>query len=605
MAVRILCKSRTRFISGSILILVTFGVLWFLSAEPLRTQPIPQSWKGDAHHPGVTPSRHDHPIDYLIKQSKLEFEDLIREQSHDINSAAKAYRSRRGRHPPPGFDAWFAFAQSHDGLIIESFFDQIHHDIRPFWGIEPKDLRHFAAAFGHVVSVHNGTATWRSDQDRPWMSQWHDMVQRIAQYLPDMDLAINVMDESRVIAPWETINKYLQIEENNRKLIPHSEAIASYSNLSIQEGNFQVDWHSQKLWTFAREACHPDSAARGVPVLTNFSNPIPSFLNYTSHLYEGYVSNWTQSKDPCFQPDLQTLHGSFIEPISMSTTTQLIPIFGGSKLPMNNELLLPSAMYWKDFSEGAVYSAGDSMAWEKKQEKMVWRGIASGGRNRNDTWHHFQRHRFLSMVNGTSVHLAESGDILPDFHLPPQKLYPIQPIIDGTLGGWISSFSDAAFSDLVCFPGEGNRECSYTNNYFSLGSWMNFNDMFNFKYLPDIDGNSFSGRYLSFLRSSSLPIKATIYNEWHDSRLVAWQHFVPMDNSFVDVYGIMEYFLGYGTGPGNDEAARQIATQGREWAEKVLREEDMLVYTYRLLLEYARICDDQREKLAYIPNDFL
>ncbi|CRK13419.1 hypothetical protein BN1708_020774, partial [Verticillium longisporum] len=55
---------------------------------------------------------------------------------------------------------------------------------------------------------------------------------------------------------------------------------------------------------------------------------------------------------------------------------------------------------------------------------------------------------------------------------------------------------------------------------------------------------------------------------------------------FGDYYGIMEYFLGYGDDvPGHDAAAERIATQGKIWAEKALRREDMQVYTLRLLLE--------------------
>lgn len=34
---------------------------------------------------------------------------------------------------------------------------------------------------------------------------------------------------------------------------------------------------------------------------------------------------------------------------------------------------------------------------------------------------------------------------------------------------------------------------------------------------------------------------------------------------------------------------------GKKWARKVPRKEDMLVYMLRLLLEYARICNDERE----------
>lgn len=84
---------------------------------------------------------------------------------------------------------------------------------------------------------------------------------------------------------------------------------------------------------------------------------------------------------------------------------------------------------------------------------------------------------------------------------------------------------------------------------------------------------------------------------------MAWKHFVPMDNRFGDFYGIMEYFLGYGkVVPGHDTAARKIAMEGKEWAEKVLRKEDMQVYVMRLLLEFARVSDPRRERMGWVDD---
>lgn len=81
------------------------------------------------------------------------------------------------------------------------------------------------------------------------------------------------------------------------------------------------------------------------------------------------------------------------------------------------------------------------------------------------------------------------------------------------------------------------------------------------KYLPGIDGNSFSGRYLGFVRSTSAPMKATLWREWHDALLLAWKHFVPMDSRFGDWWGILGYFLG-GEGQGKGKKGRERARIG-------------------------------------------
>jgi hypothetical protein len=70
----------------------------------------------------------------------------------------------------------------------------------------------------------------------------------------------------------------------------------------------------------------------------------------------------------------------------------------------------------------------------------------------------------------------------------------------------------------------------------------------------------------------------------------------------------MTYFSGFkGKVNGRDvdiegrpAQAAFIADQGRKWALKALRAEDASVYTFRLLLEYGRLVDDQRDKIGYV-----
>lgn len=84
-----------------------------------------------------------------------------------------------------------------------------------------------------------------------------------------------------------------------------------------------------------------------------------------------------------------------------------------------------------------------------------------------------------------------------------------------------------------------------------------------------------------------------------------------MDNTYVDLYGLVEYFIGYrpadgklegGTRESHDKEAKAIADAGREWASKVLRKDDMVLYLWRVVLEYARAVDDRREELGYVQD---
>ncbi|EFW98585.1 capsule associated protein [Grosmannia clavigera kw1407] len=200
----------------------------------------------------------------------------------------------------------------------------------------------------------------------------------------------------------------------------------------------------------------------------------------------------------------------------MSTTRELIPLFGGSKLPMNNEILIPGAMY---LSTNAIYLGGWSYGppWRRKRNAVVCRGTASGGRKWPDSWRHFHRHRLVEMLNGTAVEEAEVGDgLLTTGPLPSPDQYDVARRREGRLSAWLSSLTDASFNDRNCF-----------------------------------------------------------------------------------LYGLLGFFSGDRKG---DAAARLLAETGKAWAKVVLRRDDMLLYTWRALLEFARVCDEARETPGFVEN---
>lgn len=617
-------------IAAACLITLFYFLSPTLSTEKRSQVPIaapPQHEIAPPQPPKVPldPPKPDHPIDRLIAAANKEFDGLMAKETKTLREAATAYRDRRGRQPPPGFDSWFRLAQNTSTIVVEDFWDQIYTDLNPFWGVPAKQMREQAVTFQHRLSVRKGNVTWHSNEERPWMKLWQNLTQTIAEFLPDVDLPINVMDESRMVAEWEEINKCMQEEQLTRKIVPQELLVDEYQGLSDLDRappeSFDPEWSGQgPYWTQAVVGCPPDSAARSAYIETDFTLPPPLNTSFPEGSYKGYVQNWTLAKSPCDNPHLQGLHGTFVEPVSLSNTKKFFPLFGGSKLPMNNEILLPAAMYW---TEDPFYSGGEDHgeAWKTKISGTIWRGAASGGRNTRENWTRFQRHRFVSMVNGTSVHNKEIGAELapPNFVIPSasNNSYDLIALKEDApadaLSAWVETWGDAAVVHLLCHPLEPydpppkegpkfKKSCSYTDPYFKTEETTTpMIEQYAYKYLPDIDGNSFSGRYRGFLGSTSLPIKATIYQEWHDPRLVPWKHFIPMDNTFVDLYGIMEYLLGnelMGL-DGHDSVGRTLALEGKQWAEKVLRKEDMQVYVLRLLLEYARLCDDRREAMGW------
>ncbi|KAF2146909.1 glycosyltransferase family 90 protein [Aplosporella prunicola CBS 121167] len=565
------------------------------------------------HQPAM-PAEATHPIEELIQNAEFEFSQAVAKQATTLPAAAAEYRARRARHPPPGFDGWFEFARRNDALVVESFFDQIHHDLEPFWGLPAAEIRQSAKTVEPwLLGIRNGKAVMQTKEKHIWMEPWLDLLGSIADHLPaniSLDIPVNVMDESRLLVPWERVNELMETAARERQMASLGEVVESFSATSANADTEAApppspDWiHDySRIWPLVRSTCHPASPARQDPEEpTDLRLPAPDFMptQAPKGSHAGYVANWTTASDACQHPHLRGLHGTFIEPQSMKTSTRLLPLFGGSKLHSNNEILLPPAMYW---SSDVRYSGGEGAhgaAWPFKLNALIWRGAGTGGRNKAATWRHFQRHRFVGMLNGSAVSAAEGTGANgrgETFRLPSADLYSVPGSAQGGhLGAWLAPFTDVAFTDLLCFPSTGGPACPYTEPYYALADPLPMAAQFGHKYLADIDGNSFSGRFRSFMRSSSVPLKASVYREWHDARLWAWVHFVPLDNSFVDVYAVLAYLRA------RDERARRIAEAGQRWAEKVLRKEDMQVYVYRLLLEFARVCDDEKNVLGFVAD---
>lgn len=548
----------------------------------------------------------EHPILKLMIDAKARHEELMEKRSGNLTSAAARYRERRGRHPPPGFDKWVEAAIESNAIIVEDFFDRIYTDLAPYWSLKADEIAGRSSAWWWVVKVRNGTAEGVGDVEGKviWLQLWTELVAEFAQHLPDVDMPINYMDESRILVPFDEITKLRQKEKESRKMTPVQEVTTQFKGLKhIDAAKLEpydprwLNFDDGSYWDLFVKTCAPDTPAHGVEQISDFTGPadFPSEWN-PPHSYKGFVQDWRASMDACQQPYLRQLHGTFVKPVSLSTTQELIPLFGGSKLLANNEILIPGAMY---LVNDEFYAGGEfhGIPWNEKRDGVVWRGEASGGRAGEDMWKHFHRHRLVQMLNGTTVSQMEDKDErAPTFEMPSRRLYNSERLSHGQIGHWLKENANAGFVNL-CPP----DECPFLVPYYHEVDRIPMKEQYNYKFLPDVDGNSFSARYRGFLRSTSMPLKATVYAEWHDDRLIPWMHFAPFDNTFQDLYSVLNFFAD-GPGGKGDEAARFIAETGRVWAEQVLRREDMALYVWRLLLEWARICDENREKLGFVGD---
>lgn len=115
-------------------------------------------------------------------------------------------------------------------------------------------------------------------------------------------------------------------------------------------------------------------------------------------------------------------------------------------------------------------------------------------------------------------------------------------------------------------------------------------DSYKYKYLIDVDGNGWSGRFHRLMSTKSVVLKTTLFPEWYSERIMPWVHYVPIKVDYSDLYDVMTFFVGTPDGKGSHDAiAAKLAAQGKEYARTHWRKEDMASYMYRLLLEWVRI----------------
>ena len=539
----------------------------------------------------------NHPIASLMQEADDAFRKYEEERSKSFRETVQTYRRRFGRHPPPGFREWYQHARKKNVHNIDDF-EQIMDDLRPFWAVEPKVLRNLAANMWRdkaqgVSGIHirnhkivtNMKDTWRSDA-------LVSLINKVVKFLPDMDIAMNTLDQPRVVVPWADMQALLEKESESRRMLPET----VYEYTADMEGLFNVmaeddagetedpGWfpaHGQQYMAIVKTACPPES-----PAGENGTTVAEADGIYKDRL-GGLITNFNRSTDVCtVGPQLADKHGLLFSSSSMIPTNRLVPIFSECKTSVNSDILFPANMYWLN-DERYDYDGKYDMDWEDKKDIMFWRGVTSGGTQNPENWRDMHRQRLVMQVNSTEM----AGKRVRVLTEQPEKRGEYENYQEFQPSPFAAQYTDVGFTKTVgCVP----DDCNFYKDVWTIKDEVPLAEQFKNKFLVDVDGHSFSGRWHAFLESKALGIKATILREWHDSRLFAWRHFVPLDNRYDDIYTLLTYFLGVGTSPESrmtaslaedskayvarhDTEGKRIANQGREWAKKVLRREDIEV----------------------------
>lgn len=488
-----------------------------------------------------------HPVETLGLQAAGIFNTVLKSQSKDKKSAFVEYRKRYGMEPPPGFDTWFQFAKQHQSPIIDEF-DTIHKSIAPFLKLSGKEV---SKAINKLHKT-KGSELWLCEFtgktaktkcrhphrsfDRHYSLLFNELFSDLAGVLPDVKFLINHFDEPRVMIPPEgKRDNSFRLEDLSLK--PTWKTLTSHCLSSRRE---------------SRSGVNDDINTFGLPFVMNHSSEI----------------------DLCQHPEYKDLHGAFINPKTFRLIEGLAPVMSTGAFSTMGDILIPSPAYVED---EFLYEPKHDMPWPQKRDNMYWTGSTTGGYALDDQWRNHQRQRFVS--------LAQNLD-----QQPHSYLREVNGVVSNVKSWFLNGrLYDVGFTRI--FQCE-RKYCRDQKTYFDVKSWANKDKAFGSKLVYDLDGNGISGRYYKLLASNSLPLKQALLREWHDERLMPWVHYIPVSQSLEELPELVTYLTSTKAG---QKLAERIANQGSEWMGQAVRKVDMTVYTYRLLLELARLQDPARE----------
>ena len=568
---------RTQQATALLLLFFFILTLLFIRGEHENHEP-PEQPSPDLTKPLPPPSDTSHPIYQLISNADEEQEQVVSRQSDSLAKAVEEYQRRYGLSPPPNFDKWYEFAKSKDVKLIDEY-DSIYHSLLPFWGLKPSTIRERAKeslGFDNAllgVIIRNGMVISAAGGTEWQQQSTAGMLEHFVKYLPDMDLPFNVHDEPRVVIPDDDLSRLLAAAKDQaipaafKNKAPKNSFSDRPADMDDGTRPYEVKltrfnkFAHQPTWTNSRLSCPPDSPARSLDEST--ADDTSSFTFSELRL----INNKTAFSDVCLSPSLRERHGFFNRPNAFNIVHDLFPIFSQSKISSFQDILYPSPWYW---SNKVPYDSNTDITWEKKNSKLYWRGSTTGGFSRDGGWRRQHRQIFVEKINAldnTKVMVNESSTAAADWKLK-----------EGPRTDYKDLF-DVHFSHVgQCDPGD----CDAQSEFFDIVKAAKQHDAWQYKYLLDIDGNAFSGRFYAFLQSMSLVYKMAVFREWHEEWLRPWVHYIPLGLTGDEYVESVRYF---NEEPDGKVQATKIALQSREWAAQTLRNEDFEAWFFRLLLE--------------------
>jgi hypothetical protein len=546
-----------------------------------------------------------HPIEKLVADARMNFDDMVGRQSKTLAQAVSEYQRRYKRSPPPHFDVWYDMATKNGAIKLIDEFDTLMEPIQPFWGIPPNVLRErVESSFEgrrihrfdirehewHAKSTDTGRYAYVGEEMKTWLQLDH------LRLLPDMTWAHNFWDEPRVYAPYDTVQQAMAHAFEPVPSIPRTRATRGKEILLKLDQKSEVGFlklEHRDAWEAMSLACPLDSPARS-PMTASSSvddqSPRPQFL-----------TNKTADLDLCAHPDLAKSHGFVLAPAAFDMTHTLFPLFSGGVPNIASDIVYPPPYTGQRLSaDGPEYDPSGDIEWNAKRPSIYWKGSSTGGWATEWNWRDLHRQR-LSLKFTNASHSRAMVTLLRE---PVPGASVTWDSYEAPLSSMASQFDIHIAGELVLcsFPLSKNHPeasgCYVEKHGLEIAELGTVEEAWEHKYVLDIDGNGYSGRFLRLLMSNSVPVKMTVFREWINDWIIPWVHYIParQDEEFSDLPEILRFL----TSDRGDNIGKQVAEMGQKWTKQVITKESLRLWFLRLLMEYGRVVNDNRDNMNFV-----
>lgn len=371
-----------------------------------------------------------------------------------------------------------------------------------------------------------------------------------------MDFPINGKAEGRILIPWEH-KQYpaLSIQDTSGALLmytlcPQRDLHPAGGIDTVLGKDFTADWRGDgNVWESWRRTCPPNTKARKLFSSMKTTEQNPHVVNRldaalgrssaSSHFNLSFAESVDDHYDFCENPALHYSQGHFFS--DWRTISVLYPVFSPAKAEGYADIRIPSHYYhqatpqytygWDTINLKGKANDDMETAWENKKDTVFWRGATTGGGNSPSGFaSQYQRHRYLRFsicadrqlislerfVRMTNAKTDKNQTVV--FPSPYSSAYISTSIPVAKLN---EEMMDIAFVRLLGWANyPGGRAALRKDHRFDKS--VPLGEHWSYKYLVDVDGMGYSGRFFAFLASDSAPLKATVYSEYFSDWLQPW-----------------------------------------------------------------------------------